>query len=102
MDNIKRTMQCCKCKTAMNKIDRFCPKCGHFMGMGQRSPNEVRALIKRIKDTVPEIGDQNTAEWYLTFMQGTIAALTWSTGELNKDALEIASMRIRGNENNKS
>ena len=98
MDKIKRNMKCPKCKNNMSKLDQYCPGCGHYVGRGQRSSNEMRALITKIKNYVPEIGDQNTAEWYLTFMQGTIAALTWATGELNKDALELALTRIKGNE----
>lgn len=94
MDKIKRNTKCQKCKASVSKLVKFCPECGHFIGMGQRSPNEIHALIKKIKDFVPEIGDQKTAEWYLTFMQGTISALTWATGELDKDALELVASRI--------
>ncbi len=100
MDEIKRNTKCPKCKTMISKLVKFCPDCGHYVGCGQRSPNEIRALIKKIKDFVPEIGDQKTAEWYLTFMQGTITALTWATGELDKNALELAAMRIKHNEKN--
>lgn len=84
----------------MRKLDKFCPKCGHYVGNGSRSPNEMRAMVEKIKRFVPEIGDAETAQWYLTFMQGAISALTWGTGELDKSVLDIASMRI-GKKNDK-
>lgn len=95
MDKIKKTMKCPKCEVTMLKLDKFCPKCGHYVGRGVRSPNEIRALVTAIKRTVPEIGEAKTAEWYLTFMQGTILALTWATGEMDKTPLEAALMRLK-------
>lgn len=91
-------MKCPKCEVTMLKIDKFCPKCGHYVGRGQRSPNEIRALVTKIKRTIPEIADKETAEWYLTYMQATILALTWATGELDKTALDVAAMRMNKNE----
>ena len=96
METIKRNMKCPKCNKAMSKIEQFCPSCGHYVGRGQRSPNEVRALIHKIKVTVPTIGDAKSAEWYLAFMAGTIAALTWANGEMDKTALEIAEKKLGG------
>lgn len=101
MEKIKKTMKCPKCNATMKKVDKFCPGCGHYVGRGQRSPNEIRALVVKIKRTIPEIKDEETAQWYLAFMQGTISALTWATGEMDKTALDIAAIHL-GEKNGKN
>lgn len=92
---IKKTMNCPKCKTEMSKLSKYCPSCGQYVGNGARSPNEMRAHIVAIKRHVPEIGDPQTAMWYLTFMKGALAALAWSAGEMDKSPMDIATMRLK-------
>ena len=93
---IDMEQRCHFCGSQFSKLQDRCPKCGGYVGMGVRSPGEIRALIAKINRTVPVINDKETAKWYIDTMSTAKGVLAWALGEKEMDVVDAARKYTEG------
>lgn len=91
---LNKNQTCPVCGFSFHKLERQCPGCGLVVGMGNRSPNEMRALIAKINRNIPKINNEEQAKWYMDTMSTAKGVLAWCLGEKNLDIVDAATTHM--------